>query len=51
MVFYNRSFMASGKEMERQRHHAIMRMFHKCILYYAVSVFALMLKLFPLIKY
>lgn len=39
MVFYNRIFMASGKETERQTDHAIMRMFHKCVLYCAQIVF------------
>lgn len=38
MVFYNRIFMASGKETERQMDHAIMLLFQKCLLYCTETV-------------
>lgn len=40
MVFYNRSFMASGKKMEKtETDHSIMRVFHKWLLYFVQIVF------------
>lgn len=39
MVFYNRIFMAFGKETERQTDHGILQMFHKYVLYCAEIVF------------